>query len=139
MRAKLREIAEAAVLDPKQALFDSVGNLISHVSVGHNRILVATYVQPEQTQGGIYLPDKSLIEDRFQGKVGLVLAKGPLAFVDDGVVKFGGFDANIGEWVIYQPANGIEMFLGDSSGGTPCRWVEDTNVLGKTTNPAVVW
>ncbi len=94
---------------------------------------------PTFNQSGVFLPDRSLAEDRFQGKVGLVIKKGPLAFVDDGVVKFGGFNVEIGEWVIYQPANGIEIFIGDASGGTPCRWVEDTNILGVTDDPSIVW
>ena len=139
MRAKLREIAEAAVFDPKQALFDSLGSVVDHIDVAHNRVVVATYVQPERTHGGVFLPDKALLEDRFQGKTGLVIKKGPLAFVDDGVVKFGGFNVEVGDWVIYQPANGVEIFLGDHSGGTPCRWVEDTNILGKTNDPSIVW
>ena len=63
MRVLLREIAEASVHDPKQALLSHLGD-ISGLEVLYNNILVATYIEPEKTVGGVYLPDRSLQESR---------------------------------------------------------------------------
>lgn len=140
MRAKLREIAQAAQHDPKMALIDAVGD-ISGIRMCGPRVLVATYMQPEKTLGGIIRPDRTLAEDRFQGKVGLVLATGPLAFVDDNVAKFGGLKAKPGDWVTYRASDGFEMFRVDADGraGTPCRVLEDQNIIAIIDDPALLW
>lgn len=140
-RPKLREIAAAAQADPKQALIDSLPASAAQYEVFHNRVLVATYVAPETTKGGIIRPDRNLGEDRFQGKVGLVIKVGPQAFEDDGAAKFGGVKVNPGDWVTYRPADGIEVFLVDDNGrdATPCRLIEDVHILGRTPDPALIY
>src|SRR5256885_210970 len=115
MRAKLREIAIATQADPRKALLDSVGD-VSGFNLFGPRVLVATYVRPERTRGGIILADRTLAEDRFQGKVGLVLGTGPLAFQDDNIAKFGGRKAEPGNWVVYRASDGFEMFFVDATG-----------------------
>jgi hypothetical protein len=140
-RPKLREIAEAARHDPKQALLDSLGDL-SGVEVFHSLVLVATHVRPSVTAGGIHLPDRTLLEDRFQGKVGLVVKVGPLAFKDDELTRarFGGVTINIHDWVFYRPGDGFEMFAVDpKDGGTSCRIFDDTQIMGRVADPASVW
>lgn len=141
MRAKLREIAQAAMEDPRQALMDSLPKAAMDYEVFHNRILVATYVAPEKTKGGIIRPDRSLGEDRFQGKIGLVIKKGPLAFVDDNIAKFGGVTVEPGDWITYRPADAWEVFFVDENGrdATPCRLIEDAHVLGRTPDPALIY
>jgi co-chaperonin GroES (HSP10) len=138
MRAKLREIAQQA--DPKQALLDAVGD-ISGVEVFHNLVLVATYIEPEKTAGGIIKPDRTLAENRFQGKCALVIKMGPLAFKDDAVAKFGGVVLQPGDWVIVRPSDGIELFKVDASGsaGTSCRLFEDAHIKGRVDDPAKIW
>jgi hypothetical protein len=140
MRAKLREVAAAALNDPRQALLDSIGD-ISGIEVFHNLVLVATYIRPEKTAGGIILADVTLKEDRFQGKVGLVLKCGPLAFKDDNIAKFGGVTINPGEWVWYRPGDGHELFAIDKgkSEGTSCRFFEDTQIKGRLADPSRMW
>lgn len=138
-RAKLREIAEQSVDDPKEALLASLGD-ISGIEIFHNLVLVATYIRPEKTAGGIYLADKTLAEDRFQGKVGLVVKKGPLAFKDDATLKFGGVDVEVGDWVFYRAGDGFEMFSVDKNdGGTSCRLFVDVQLKGRVTDPALIW
>jgi co-chaperonin GroES (HSP10) len=138
MRAKLREIAQQA--DPKQALLDAVGD-ISGIEVFHNLVLVATYIEPEKTAGGIIKPDRTLAENRFQGKAALVLKIGPLAFRDDTVAKFGGVSVKPNEWVVLRPNDGLEVFLVPprSSDGVCCRLVEDIHIKGRLADPAVIW
>jgi co-chaperonin GroES (HSP10) len=141
VRAKLREISQAAQFDPKNALLNALPAGAHLFECFHNKVLVATYVRPEKTKGGIILADRSQAEDRFQGSVGLVIKTGPLAFVDDGVVKFGGVKVEEGDWVTYRPSDGLEMFFVDDNGrdGTPCRVLEDTNIIGRVPDPALVW
>lgn len=137
-RAKLREIASGE--DPKEALLGALGD-ISGLEIFHNQVMVATYIGPEKTSGGIILPDKSLAENRFQGKVGLVLKLGPLAFRDDEVngAFFGGMQVNVGDWVFFRPADGMEMFSVDKTGGVPCRVFRDIDIKGRVADPAMLW
>lgn len=139
MRASLREIAAAA--DPKKAIFSAVGDLDDY-DVFHNLVLVATFIQSEKTKGGVYLPDKALAEDRYQGKVGLVLKAGPGAFKDDTVVKFYGVTVKRGDWVIYRPSDGVEQFVRDLNtpgSGISCRLLEDAHLKGRVADPAMIY
>jgi co-chaperonin GroES (HSP10) len=137
-RAKLREIAAGE--DPKEALLDALGD-ISGVEIFHDQVMVATYIEPEKTPGGVFLPDRTLAENRFQGKLGLVLKKGPLAFKDDPVngVFFGDVDIEIGQWVFFRPADGMELFSVDRTGGVPCRIFRDRDIKGRVSDPTVLW
>lgn len=136
VRARLRDIAQQA--DPKQALLNSVGD-ISGIDVFHNQVLVATYIEPEKTAGGIIKPDRTLQENRFQGKAALVLKKGPLAFKDDSVAKFGGKDVSEGDWVFVYPSDGREFFVVDGSQGTSCRLFEDIHIKAKLSDPGLIY
>ncbi len=141
MRADLRSIAQRATYDPRKALLDSAGPLTDYV-IFHNLVLVATYI-PSEKIGSIIVPDRAIAEARFQGKLGLVLKCGPLAFQDDAVTRFGGVSVEPGDWVLYRPSDGIELFIKDWAGlandGLPCRLIEDTLIKGRVTNPALVY
>jgi co-chaperonin GroES (HSP10) len=136
----LRQIAEESGSDPRGAVLRVVGDF-SGLDIAAQRVLVAIYVRPEKTKGGIYRPDENLAEDRFQAKVGLVLKVGSLAFVDDTVNKFGGFRVDPGEWAIFNPSDGLEMFKIADNGrdGTPIRWFADTSIVGKTDDPGRIY
>jgi co-chaperonin GroES (HSP10) len=136
--AKLREIAARSGDDPKRSILDQLPD-ISELEIFHNQVMVATYIRPERTAGGIFIPDKTLAEDRFQGKVGLVVKVGPLAFKDDSIAKFGGIEVNEGDWVFFRPADGMEFFSKDKTGGVPCRIFEDTHIKGRVADPALLW
>lgn len=136
--AKLREIASRSGEDPKKAILDQLPD-ISDLEIFHNQVMVATYIRPEKTAGGILLPDKTIQEDRYQGKVGLVVKIGPLAFKDDSVAKFGGVTVQEGEWVFYRASDGMEFFSKDRTGGVPCRIFEDTQIKGRVPDPAMLW
>ena len=73
----------------RQEILDKCGNT-DGIDVLHNQILVAIYIRPEVTQGGIYLADQTIKEDEYQGKCGLVLKSGPLAFKSDDRNDFAG-------------------------------------------------
>lgn len=137
---KLHDIAIASGSDPKGAILNAVGD-ISGFEPFHNLVLVGTYVRPETTRGGIIRPDRNLAEDRFQGKVGLVLKVGPIAFNDDQVNKFGGVTVQEGDWVVYRASDGAEMFFVDDNGrdGTPCRLLEDVHIKARVNDPEMVF
>ncbi len=141
MRNNLRAIAERANADPKAALLKSAGPLTDY-EVFHNLVLVATYI-PSEKIGSIFIPDTSFAENRFQGKMGLVLKCGPLAFVDDDTARFGGVTIETGDWVMYRPSDGIELFIKDHAGlandGLACRLIEDSLIKGRVTDPSLIY
>ena len=141
MRVNLRDIAQASQHDPKKALLDAVGDAVDAFEVFHNLVLVATYIEPEKTAGGIIKPDKSIQENRYQGKAALVLKIGPRAFVDQPPhILFGGVKVEPGDWVMVRPSDGMEMFLGSAErGGASVRLFEDSHIKGRVTDPTVIY
>lgn len=103
------------VIDPAEELTNKIGDL-SEIIVPLNKILVGIYMRPDKTKGGIILSDQTRDEDRYQGKAGLILKKGPLAFQDDDRVKFNGLDPNVGEWVVFRPSNGMKIDIRSKDG-----------------------
>lgn len=124
----------AHAIDPAEELKQKVGDL-SSIEVMHNQILVAVYIRPDRTASGLYLADKTRDEDRYQGKAGLVLKKGPLAFVDDETNKFHGQNVEVGDWVFYRVSDGFPLMLN----GTLCRLLEEVHIKGKINSPDVVY
>lgn len=95
-------------IDPAEDIIDRVGDL-SEVAIPLNKVLVGIYMRPAKTTSGIHLPDEIRDEDRYQGKAGLILKKGPMAFVDDEKVQFSGLDPQVGDWVAFRPSNGLKI------------------------------
>lgn len=120
--------------DPANEIRKRIGD-ISKIEVLHNQILVGVYIRPEITKGGILLTPQTRDEDRYQGKAGLVLKKGPLAFVDDDNNKFHGQNVDIGDWVFYRVSDGFPLVLN----GMLCRLLEEVHVKGKIPSPDVVF
>lgn len=132
--AKIREIAESNQ-DPKLAIRRALGDAATRFQVFHSQVLVATYIQPAQTKGGIFIPDKSLQEDQFQGTVGLVVALGPGAFKDDNIAKFHGLSLKVGDWCLYRPSDGLQLYVRE----VPCRLFEDVNIKMRILDPQMFW
>jgi co-chaperonin GroES (HSP10) len=120
--------------DPAHEIREKVGDL-SKVEVLHNQILVGIYIRPEKTAGGIYLSDTTRGEDKYQGKVGLVLKKGPLAFVDDAHNKFHGQNVEAGQWCFFRVSDGFSFMLN----GHLCRLLEEVHIKGIIPSPGVVY
>ena len=141
MRANLRDIAAAASYDPATALTDALGDM-SDYEVAANDVLVATYVAPDRIMqgfeaiGGLIKTDRNVDEDRFQGKVGLIIKMGPDAFAKS-KSKY-----EVGDWVVYRPSDGFEVFLKDrrtGNDGVPCRFIEDLRIRGAVTDPSLIY
>jgi co-chaperonin GroES (HSP10) len=121
-------------VDPREAILKDVGDL-SSVEIFNNQILVAIYIRPEKTSGGVLLPNQTRDEDKWQGKMGLVLKKGPSAFVDESQNWFNGVDVAVGDWVFFRPSDGWGLEVN----GVLCRLLDDTVIRGRTPGPDMIW
>lgn len=110
--------------DPRAEILREVDEFLPGISVMGARLLVAPYIRPNQTRGGIFLSDNTKAEDKYQGKVGLVLALGPLAFKDDENHRFGHITPMVGDWIVYSVGDTFAFELGKRR----CRAVEDVDV-----------
>jgi co-chaperonin GroES (HSP10) len=128
-KAALYDIARSA--DPKQAIIDAIGDLSGIPHLFSARILVAIYIRPNRTAGGVELPDSQIREDLYQGCVGVVLKKGPLVFRDE---SFEGQDVNVGDWVAFVPGDGRRIQIN----GVDCRIIEDTMIQAIVSNPDII-
>jgi co-chaperonin GroES (HSP10) len=124
------------VEDPRDVIWNTVGSDIEKVEPMNQQILIATYIRPAtHTASGLEIPKEAVDEDRYQGKVGMVLKKGPRAFVDDGPVKFYGQDVAPGDWVIYRASDGLKGMIGDRE----VRFIADVYIRAKIDHPDAVF
>ena len=135
-RAKLREIS--AALNPKSGILESIGDAIDYIHPTRYEVIVAIYIRSEKTIGGVYLPDTALSEDRFQGKVGLIVKHGPLAFTDPD--HWGDVVPKLHDWVCFNPNDGSEFFILDKKGdGTPAKAMDDIAIRRVVDDPTLIW
>lgn len=117
--------------NPKKDLIEKVGDL-SGIDIFGPKALVAIYLRPLMTKGGIALPESTRNEDIYQGKVGLVLKKGPSAFTDHDYFPM---NVEVGDWVWFRASNGVAMKFNS----VDCRLLEDIHVFGKIDRPDGIW
>jgi len=139
---KLSDIAEAIGKgkDARTVLVDAIGkDNIENFEPFHNLILIATYIRSDKTQGGIIIGgDRTRAEDRFQGKIGLVLKVGPTAFKGKTPESFGSVTVKPGEWIMYKASDAHEFYFVDEKkplDGSSARLIEDTLVMGRVVDP----
>ncbi len=123
----------AAAKDQRAAILAVVAPIIEKIDVMRNRVLVATFIEPETTPGGIIKPTRKLDESRFQGKVGLVLKAGPEAFNFDDENK--SIVPAVGDWVFYRNADTWECGIS----GLSCRFIYDDLIVGRVEDPEAIW
>lgn len=131
------EEAEDYRADPRGFLLDRC-HWIKSCVVFHNWIITATYYLPDKIGSGkvtLFLPDSVHDEALSQGKVGLVIAKGPLAFRNSANIDFCGQNVEIGDWVQYDIMEG-RQFTADR---VHCRRLKDTQVVMKLPDPQLVY
>lgn len=129
------KIAQAS--DPRAAIQEAVSKHIDGIGVMRNRVLVGTYVEPEMTTGGILRPPKSVDEARYQGKVGLILKKGPAAFKfsDKMDTDHPTPEPEVGQWVMYRAADTWEVSLS----GISCRFIHDDLIVATVEDPTAIY
>ena len=120
--------------DPKTELLERLGD-ISGCTVMNNQVLVAVYLRPEKTKGGIYLTDNQRAEDKYQGKIGLIVKHGPEAFSDDTGRWFNGAQIGEHDWIVYRPSDGWAMEVN----GVLCRMLDDIHTKMVVPNPDMIW
>lgn len=124
-------------IDPADEISAEVKHFVSDVEPLGAQILVAVYMRPEKTKGGIIVPDSTSgtrTEDRYQGKVGLVLKIGPLAFSEDDKHHWGDRVPKAGDWILYRVGDTFPFILGKRT----CRFVEDVDVKAIVKRPDIV-
>ncbi len=126
-------------VDPKQVILDKIGkDILGKIKLFGAQVLVATYVRPEKLKSGIYITTKVAEEDKFQGKCGLVIKTGPLAFVETDKLKFGGCKVAEGDWAWYRPMDGFALSLAGVSDAVHCRVLDDVEIRGDIEHPDVI-
>lgn len=120
--------------DPKQEIVDSVGD-ISNFELFNMQVLVGIYIRPQKTKSGIILTDRTIDEDKYQGKVGIVLKTGPSAFVDETGKWFDGNTISVGDWVVFRPSDGWAV----SVNGYSCRILDDLSIKARINQPDMIW
>lgn len=118
--------------DPAKDILEKIGD-ISGFDLFGPKVLVAIYVRPQKTKGGIYLTDRVRDEDLYQGKVGYVLKVGPGAFDDS--EWFGDVQIKVGDWVGFRASDGAALMVN----GVNCRLLEDVRIYGKAAHPDLIF
>jgi co-chaperonin GroES (HSP10) len=121
-------------IDPRTKLLNEIETL-DGVEIYNNQVLLAVYMRPTKTKIGIILTDQYVGEDLYQSKVGLVLMKGPSAFVEKEELWFKDVNVNEGDWVMFRPSDGWQI----SINGVSCRIMDDIHIRGKLAQPDIVW
>lgn len=132
-----KELAEDYAADPRAFLLERTELWRLQCTVFHNWVITATYFLPHKIGRGkgLILPDIVHDEALYQGKVGLVIAKGPLAFRDDEHVKFMGQDIAVGEWVSYDVMEGRQFTMDNIH----CRRLKDTQIVMRIPDPRLIY
>ena len=130
--SKIEQISQA--LDKRQGILDAVGDL-SGVDILTDLVLVGTYIRDEKRASGLILPKEHLEEDEFQGKVGLVLKAGPLAFGDWETADESGQNARIGTWVVFAIKDTWPLQIN----GVACRVVPYDKLRMRLSDPKMVF
>lgn len=120
--------------DKKKAIIEAVGDL-SSVEVFSDLVLVGTYIEDEMTSGGIIKPKETVQESEFQGKVGLVLKSGPLAYGDWEEGEEVGKNAKPHTWVVFAIKDTWPLQVNK----TACRVVPYDKLRMRIDDPAMVF
>ena len=133
--------------EEKRAILDRIGDL-SHVEIAQNEVLLAIYMRGEKTSGGIILPQNNLKEDRYQGKVALVLKIGSACqFIrtDEKTGRTYGLDIKLHDWVVVRPSDTWTLDVNSDPKAckledfVPCRLAYDDSIRMRVTKPGVIW
>jgi hypothetical protein len=135
-------------IDPeRQEIIDKLGDL-SHVKVAQNEFLMAIYVRSNRTPSGLYMTDKSVKEDVYQGKVGLVVKIGAACkFVrtDEVTGRSYGVPVKLHDWVVVRPADTWAIEINakpkvlEKGDFVVCRLAYDDMVRMVVDFPGMIW
>lgn len=129
---KIEQISQSD--NPKKAILAALGD-ISKARVCSDLVLLGTFIRNEKTAGGIIRPKENVAEDEHQGKVGLVLKAGPLAYADWEESNSKGANAETGTWVVYHVMDARQIQIN----GTPCRLIPYEKIRMVVDDPNMVF
>ncbi len=131
--SKIEQISQAK--DKKQGIIDAVGDL-SAAEVLTDLVLIGTFIRDEKRASGLFLPQDHLKEDEFQGKVGLVLQRGPFAYTEyaDGT-NDGGKNAELHTWVVFAIKDTWPLQIN----GVACRVIPYEKLRMRVSDPTMVF
>lgn len=114
--------------DPKAHVIELVGSLEGYRLSGY-QVLVAKYVRPDVAMRGpngtpLLRHGNQQKEDEWQGKVGLIIAMGPLAYQEYGEAWPDGRHPKVGDWVGFRQMEGVAR----SINGHMCKIFEDKQI-----------
>jgi len=130
--SKIEQISRSD--DPKRAIIEAVGDL-SGTKVAADLVLLGTFIRNEKTSGGIIRPKEVLQEDEYQGKVGLVLKAGPMAYGDWEAEGDVGKMAEAHTWVVYAIKDAWPVQIN----GTACRFIPYDKIRMQVPKPDMVF
>ena len=101
-----------------------------------NHVMVAKWIR-ERASANILAPEQTRREDGWQGKIGLVVALGPSAFVDDANYSFHGMNVSVGDWVWYSSNDGLDQDYvpPGTLARVPLRTLRDVDIIGRVPRP----
>jgi co-chaperonin GroES (HSP10) len=120
--------------DPKGVVWEALGGALKDLTLYRNDVLLVTSPIMAKSKGGIILADKTKNEERFQGKFGLIVQMGEVAFNDDEIWPNESTRPVVGDWVFYRNADTHECSINKIS----CRFIKDHLIIGKVSAPDAI-
>ena len=136
----------------KKEIFAALGDTDGFEVFGAS-VLVANYIRPVVTRGGIIAPGSAQHEDVFQGTVGMIVKIGPKAWDEQVIDRFNGRLPEVGDWVWFRPQDSIMASLKGPRSvmekgtdgkrlrdfeGWPCSLILARDIHGRTKLPHIV-
>src|SRR5262249_45286841 len=125
-------------VDPKEQIFAETSQYIESFHLLKADLLVVTYDRSNQEgdikrESGLILPKASALsntlgEDQYQGKVGLVMKLGPLAFTEADGHKWVARTPRIAAWVMFHVGDGFPFHIPGKVKEWKARVLEDVHI-----------
>lgn len=121
----------------------AMGEALENYEVFHNQILLGIFMRgtirlvkgDDGREHKLWVSDGAAKEDQYQGKVGVVLKIGPLAFRNDARNDFAEQSVKVGDWLVYRINDGFSLDINK----VHCRMIEDVHVRGRVADPSTIW
>lgn len=134
-----KELAAEYAEDPKAFLLERCKLAMDNSEYTRDWVVCATYYLPDfiimPNGKPWYRSEKSHDEALWQGKVGLIIGMGPLAFKDEGALKFGGQKFEVGDWVQWDIHDARQFTINR----VHCRYLKDVQIIARVKDPGMVY
>lgn len=123
-----------------QDVFASLGPL-DDLELHFGQVLVCKYQRETVGTMGLVAAEQTRLEDKYLGKVGIVLKMGPLAFCNRPGADFGGACVDIGQFVLYRQSDGhdTDIVCLDGLNVRHCKILEDAEIKAVVKHPDRFW